>query len=141
MPPINDYKCNKCGYSLQSGWGGHMYVIDDSGERIGCPHQLEMFIVLEVLGENASKKDIKARTGFNSYCVCLSCLRQFELDIGDDEKANMWRYYYKAKKRRDERRCPHCKSNSLKTVFELIGESCPKCKKGTIEEIETGIMS
>jgi len=29
VPPINDYKCNKCGYSLQSGWGGYMYIIND----------------------------------------------------------------------------------------------------------------
>jgi hypothetical protein len=29
----------------------------------------------------------------------------------------------------------------VKTAFEIIGEKCPKCKKGTIEEIETGIVT
>ena len=38
MPPIDDYKCNKCGLSLPSGWGGYIYVIDGSGKRIVCPH-------------------------------------------------------------------------------------------------------
>lgn len=26
MPPINQYKCDKCGFALPSGWGGYMYV-------------------------------------------------------------------------------------------------------------------
>ena len=141
MPPINDYKCNKCGYSLPSGWGGYMYIIDNSGKRIVCPHPEEMWTVFKVLEENDSMEVIEARTGFNSYCVCLICLRQFELDIGDDEKAESWRYFYRATIGRDERKCPYCKSPSVKTVFELIGEPCPKCKEGMIEEIETGIIS
>lgn len=141
MPRINDYICNKCGYSLPSGWGGYMYVIDDSGKRIVCPHPGEMFTVSKVLGENVSREVIEARMGFNSDCVCLSCLRQFELDIGDDEKAESLRYSYRATMRRDERRCPHCKSPNVKTVFELIGKPCPKCNKGTIKEIYTGSIS
>jgi predicted Zn-ribbon and HTH transcriptional regulator len=42
---------------------------------------------------------------------------------------------------KDERRCPRCGSTNVKTVFELIGEKCPICKVGVIEEIETGIVA
>ncbi len=121
-----------------------MYVEDDSGKRIVCPHPGEMRTVAKVLGENANRELIEARTGFNSYCVCLDCLKQFELDIGDDEQSkSSWRYFYlyRATKRKDERRCPYCNSQNVKTVFELIGSPCPKCKKGVIEEIKTGIIS
>jgi ribosomal protein S27AE len=42
---------------------------------------------------------------------------------------------------KDERRCPRCGSTNVKTVFELIGQPCPRCKVGVIVEIETGIMA
>lgn len=141
MPPINEYKCNKCGYSFPRGWGGYMYVIDGSGKRIICPHPAEMHTVSKVLGENASRELIMDKTGFNSDCVCLNCLHQFELDIGDYEIAESWRYFYGAIRRRDERRCLYCNSVEVRTVFELIDEPCPKCKEGKIEEIITGIIS
>ena len=140
MPPINEYRCNKCGFTLPSGWGGYMYVENDKGERIVCPHPGEIFKVLEILGENVTEELIKERTGFNSYCVCLDCLYQFEADLGD-EKVNPWRLYYGAMREKDKRECPRCKSENVKTVFELIGQVCPKCKKGIIEEIPTGIVS
>jgi DNA-directed RNA polymerase subunit RPC12/RpoP len=42
MPTISDYKCDKCGFSLTSGWGGYMYVMDQTGKRIVCPHPVEI---------------------------------------------------------------------------------------------------
>jgi hypothetical protein len=57
------------------------------------------------------------------------------LDIGDDERADSWRYYYGATMKRDKRKCPHCNSPKVKTVFELIGKTCPKCNEGMIQEI------
>ncbi len=101
-----------------------MYVTDDKGKRIGCNHPGELNTVHQVLGGEVSDEIFKARTGFNSYCVCLDCLRQSELDI-----------------RRDERRCSSCDSLNLKTVHEMIGETCPKCGKGTVMEIDTGLIS
>jgi len=140
MPPINYYKCNKCGFALPSGWGGYMYVEDDKKNRIVCPHPEEYRTVVKVLGENAPENLIKARTGFNSYCLCLDCLHQFEADLGD-EQANPWRKSYGAMRPKDERKCPQCRSTNIKTVFELIGTPCPKCKDGVIEEIKTGFIS
>jgi len=119
-----------------------MYVEDDGGERVVCPHPGERRKVAEVLGQDANSELIKARTGFNSDCVCLDCLEQFELDIGDDEQSrSSWRYFYGATRRKDERRCPHCNSRNVKTVFEHIGSACPKCSEGIIEEIHTGWIS
>jgi len=117
-----------------------MYVEDDKKKRIDCPHPLEFWMVAKVLGENATRDLIKARTGFNSYCLCLDCLHQFEADLGD-ERANPWRKWYGATRQKDERKCPQCKSTNILTVFELIGAPCPKCKDGVIEEIVTGIIS
>lgn len=37
-----------------------------------------------VLGRNATPDLIKERTGFNSHCVCLDCLHQFDADLRDE---------------------------------------------------------
>jgi len=142
MPPINHYRCDKCGFSFPSGWGGYLYVIDNSGKRIVCPHPIELQTAYQVLGHDVAPEVFKERTGFNSDCVCLDCLKQFELDLGYPEKPmNSMRYFYEHTKERDKRECPYCKSSRVKAVLELIGEPCPKCKVGTIKEIYTGIIS
>ena len=118
-----------------------MYVEDDAGNRIVCPHPEETSTVFHVLGKHASPEKIRVRTGFNSYCVCLSCKEQFELDLGDEEQSeSSWRFFYGATARKDKRMCPHCASQDVKTVIELVGNPCPECKEGVIEEIETGLM-
>jgi len=101
-----------------------MYVEDDDGRRIICPYPGEWWTVAEVLGEDAPRELVEARTGFNSHCACLDCLGQYGLDI-----------------KKDDRRCPHCNSPRVKTVRELVGEPCPKCEEGVIEEIWTGAIS
>lgn len=118
--------------------------------RIECPHPSEEDKVEQILGRNAPPEVRKERTGFNSYCVCLDCLHQFEADLRD-EKINEWRLWYgfpdfKEAFRgtptlKDERKCPGCGSTNVKTEFEVIGKPCPKCKEGIIIEIETGIIS
>ena len=119
-----------------------MYVEDDSGRRIPCPHPCEWETVIKVLGKNASKDLVKERIGYNSDCVCLDCLRFSQLDLGDDEKTCLsWRYYYGAVRQKDQRRCPHCGSPNVKTVVELVDQPCPRCKEGIIRPISTGIMS
>jgi len=117
--------------------------------RVRCPHPCESDYAMEILGR-VSPDEYISRTGFNSYVVCLDCLHQFEADFRD-EKVNEWRLWYgrpsfkeafRGKpEMKDERKCPKCGSRNVKTVFEMIGEKCPKCKKGTIEEIETGTMA
>ena len=101
-----------------------MYVTDKKGKRIACYHPGELSTAYQVLGVEVSDEIFKARTGFNSNCVCLDCLKQFVLDI-----------------LRDERRCSVCDSLNVKTAHEMIGETCPKCRKGTVMEIDTGWIS
>ena len=115
--------------------------------RVECPHPSESDYAMKILGQTF-RNEYESRTGFNSYVVCLDCLHQFEADLRD-EKVNEWRFWYGKPSFReafrgkpamkDERRCLKCGSKNVKTAFEMIGEKCPKCKKGTIEEIETGI--
>ncbi len=143
MPSLNLYMCNKCMFIIcPLGWGGYFYVIDDSGNRIPCPHPGEENKVKEILGRWVTKRKRKERTGFNSYCICLECLEKFELDIGDEEEnKNSWRYHYNALIKRDERKCPKCGSFNVKTAFELIDKTCPKCKEGIIKEHDPGFIT
>ena len=149
MPSINKYKCNKCGFALPEGWGGYAYTEEEKGKREIVPHPMEMDVFFgpmrfSLFGDfkpRKRKKGIEDTTGFNSSCACFDCLKQFYLDIGNDEKAtSSWRYFYGAIKRKDERKCPFCGSRNVKTTLELIGNICPKCKNGIIKEIETGVI-
>ncbi|MHC1611591.1 MAG: hypothetical protein ACXQTW_08405 [Candidatus Methanospirareceae archaeon] len=178
MPKISNFKCNKCGFSLPSGWGGHMYVENEKGERIPCPHPTEWNIIMEVLKISTTDEGddvlgrlnkhikilregfpkeiedlIKSRIGFNFDCVCLDCLNKFEADVGNAEIIESlhkrcydlldgtFKRYYMPAKPKDDKRCSKCGSANIKTIFELVGQTCPKCKEGIIEEIDTGIIS
>ena len=130
MPPINRYECNKCDFKFPEGWGIYMYAIDDKGKRRTCSHPHEMGDAERIIGKELTKDVIAERTGFNSDCVCLDCVRQFRLDLGD-EGVNP----------RDKRECRVCHSENVKTLLEMVGQLCPKCKTGEIKEIETGWVS
>ncbi len=121
MPAINRFECDKCDFKLPSGWGGHMYVSDQAGNRIVCPHPAEYAKAYQVLGGDASWELIEQRTGFNSVCLCRDCLQIFHLDL-----------------KRDARTCLNCRSSRVASLEELVGGICPKCMIGTIQEIETG---
>jgi hypothetical protein len=81
MPSIDIYECDKCGFNLESGWGGEMYVLKQNGDMTRCIHPGERWTIDSVLGEDASDELIRQRTGFDSDCVCLDCLSQFRLDL------------------------------------------------------------
>jgi len=147
MPLVNEYKCNKCGLTLQRGWGYHFYVEDDRGDRIDCHHPQERRYVEQVLGKSPPLESVHKRTGFNSFCVCLDCLHQFKADLGVPERywspyeLYLEQYMPRPKQGKDERKCPKCKSKNVKTELDLVGKACPKCKKGVIEEIPTGAIA
>jgi DNA-directed RNA polymerase subunit RPC12/RpoP len=93
-----------------------MYVMDKHGKRIGCGHPGEFATVRRVLGWRAFfPKIVHKRTGFNSDCRCLDCLKKFNLDVD-----------------RDVRVCPHCKSSCVASLREATGKKCPTCKEGRI---------
>lgn len=141
MPKIYKFKCNQCEFSLPRGWGGYTYVKDDNGKKIICPHPGEHYMIAQVLKINTkdasawlleefgkispeTKKLIDERTGFDSHCLCLNCLEQFDTDL-----------------KREKRVCPNCRSENVKTEWELKYQPCPKCKKGEIEAEWTGEIS
>jgi len=139
MPFINEYKCNKCGFALPEGWGMNFYVEDDKGNRIACGHPGKRYDVEKVLGADISLEMIRERTGFNSHCICLKCLYEFELDLGE----SYWtaHEFSANRKEKDKRECPQCESECVKTEIEIVGENCPKCNEGIVERIWTGLIS
>jgi len=148
MPHINEYKCSKCDLSLPEGWGYCFYVEDDTGKRVDCHHPVERRYVNEVLGDRASILEVvRERTGFNSHFICLDCLHQFQADLGCFEGYwSPYELYLKShlprpKQAKDKRQCPKCRSKNVKTELEMVGQPCPKCKEGIIEEIWTGAVS
>ena len=146
MPRTNKYRCSKCKFKLPEGWGYDFYVENDKGKRIICGHPGERGHIAEALGERASILEVvRERTGFNSDCVCLDCLHQFQADLGESGwspyESLIDEYKPRLKRKKDKRECPECKSKNVKTELEMVGETCPKCKEGVIEEIWTGAVS
>lgn len=48
MPPINEYRCDRCGFAMPEGWGGYKYVEADAqlisariGEKVNEKARLE----------------------------------------------------------------------------------------------------
>ena len=116
MPEINRFACDECDFELPVGWGGYCYVTDANGERIVCPHPSEAHTITRVTGMSFGEAMDAGRVGFSSDCVCLTCLRQFPLDL-----------------KRDQRVCTGCSSGDVRATSELVDQPCPKCKRGTIK--------
>jgi len=161
MPHIDLFRCNKCDFQLPTGSGYYLYVENNKGKRIPCPHPAERERVEKVLGKEASEELIFERIGFNSRCVCLDCLYQFEADLGvfpfywspfhfrtvflDTPRTESNRKFVPKQrlpiKAKDKRECPKCKSQRVQRVLQLISKNCPKCKDGVIERVWTGLIS
>lgn len=148
MPPIYRIVCDTCGKEYSLGWGSVMYVADDNGERIICPHPVERFAIADVLKLSEIEREwmwfgfpwwikvfrrqrvreikglVKERLGILSNCVCRNCCKTFSLDLV-----------------RDELKCSECGSHDVLSVSELKGEKCPACKEGTVIWIDTGARS
>lgn len=119
MPPILCTRCSKCEFILWPRW--YMYVTDNAGKRIACPHPNEFRVIYSVLGKNISDEVRKQRTGIKRGYLCMDCLSIIELD-----------------RDRDKIVCSKCNSSRLAAEDDLIGNACPICKEGTIRIIDTG---
>jgi DNA-directed RNA polymerase subunit RPC12/RpoP len=117
VPVISRYSCNECNFDLPSGWGGYIYAVDSVGQRIVCPHPCEFDTIHKVTGLEYQEAVNAGRTGFAQNCVCLDCLKQFDLDL-----------------QRDAVLCPTCSSPQVCSVRDITGKRCPRCKVGLIEE-------
>jgi len=121
MPPIYHYKCNKCRELFAEYSSGSIAYLEEieTGKRANTPHPSEWDWTYF---KNAfGYKPGKCYHGYLSDCICLKCLTRFRLDLG-----------YRPKPARDKRECPLCKSKKVKTIDELKGKKCPKCKKGIV---------
>lgn len=122
---IYNLKCDSCDFHVDTGTGQVMYVTDDGGKRIVCPHPLEFRTVRKVLGEHAGdERLLEERTGFLQMWVCLDCLSRHRLDL-----------------ERDEHKCDQCGSMRGSSAIEMIDKICPKCKQGKIRLEKTGMVT
>jgi DNA-directed RNA polymerase subunit RPC12/RpoP len=112
---IESFACDLCDFQLPTGWGGYVYVTTDAGKRVVCPHPGEFETIQRITGLGYSEADAAGRVGFNDHCVCVECLKQFDLDL-----------------KRDARACPACSGSNVNRTRELVDQPCPSCKKGTI---------
>jgi hypothetical protein len=126
-----------------------MYVVNDEGERVICPHPCESITVERVLGKGLSRRVLDSRTGFESHCVCVDCLHQFEADLGHlpellEGAGRLKRWHLLSwggvREDHDERVCPRCGSATVRTARELVDQPCPSCKQGTFVEQSTGLI-
>ena len=111
----------------------YLRYMDEEGlntHRIRCPPGEEVDYISTYLG-HLDVEEVVRRVGFNSFCICLECLHQFEADLRD-EINNPYRRWIKGPPTKDIRKCPVCGSNTVKTISEIVGHICPKCKTGEI---------
>ncbi len=124
MPGISEFKCDQCDLSFPLGWGRNVYAVAKDGKRVICPHPGENSGIHRVTGLDYRTALERGLAGVQRDSICRACLVQFGLDID-----------------RDAMQCPDCASKDVACVEDLVGETCPKCKRGTIVEEDTGWMS
>lgn len=117
MPVNSRYTCNTCDFELPTGWGGYTYAVDEHGQRKCCPHPGEVYAIHRITGMNYTEARAARRAGFAQHCLCTECLTQFDLDL-----------------ERDALVCPACSAPQVRSLRSLIGQECPRCKVGIIEE-------
>jgi hypothetical protein len=124
MGIIRTIKCSTCGFTLIAGSAGVApYVKKPKGflKKLFGLGEKKVFLQdppTSNLSKNFGDKELsdlieEKRVGHYASYLCLSCLKVFDLDSSSEKK------------------CKHCKSTSVKTVFEMVGEKCPKYKEST----------
>lgn len=138
MPKLYFSKCTKCDFETSVSSGGHIYVLDESGNKVVCPHPIEYHTIANILKiskEDAvawlqrnyekiseeTRKKIDHGVGINLQHICMDCYSESFLD-----------------RKRDEMKCNKCGSSNIKYIEDLTSQTCPKCKEGIIEIINKG---
>ena len=107
--------CDHCGLIPVEANARRMYVVDDAGDRRICPHPLEYATVEKHLGANVSDQILRERTGHLEEYFCSNCFHAVAIDPD-----------------RDSLSCSKCSKGSLRRGIEFAGETCPRCRQGTI---------
>lgn len=123
MPPIWKYHCDTCSFKMTGGWGGSLYVLNKDNERISCVHPTERATIRRMTGLSFNEAREQGKIGFESYCVCLTCLHQDILDL-----------------QRDSRLCSSCSEGIVVSANELLDKKCPKCRNGTFIRTDSGVI-
>lgn len=98
-----------------------MYAVANDGQRVCCPHPLELTTLWEVTGLMRAEAETAGRIGYVSFCMCFGCGQQMELDLG-----------------RDAAWCTKCGSFEVRCSREAVGMVCPHCQEGKFVEHDTG---
>lgn len=139
MPKLFSSVCNLCDFKTSINSGGRMYVRDESGDKVVCPHPVEHHTIAKVLGVNTdevlawlqhdfdklteeTKNKLDASVGTQFQYVCFDCLAENFID-----------------KKTEALQCSECGSENLKYVAELVGAPCPKCHNGVVKMVDRGI--
>jgi hypothetical protein len=146
MPRIFKIICDNCRFTLPSGTGRSLFRRDDQGETKIISHPMDIKIIDDLM-EGSPRISIR-RLGLITHCVCLDCLKSFDLDLGLREivflrpflilgcllgRRNLWGH--------DRKKCPACSSKKIAPVWKLLENQCPKCRHGSICRIDTGFVS
>jgi len=114
MGIIRTIKCSTCGFTLIAGSAGVApYLKKPKGFfrrlfGLGDKKVLLQDPPAGNLSKDFANKELpdlikEKRVGYYAAYLCLSCLKIFDLDSSAEKK------------------CKHCKSTSVKSVFELVG--------------------
>ena len=130
MAFLKSIKCSECKFSLL--WGSEaLYIRKEPGPIRKLFGMKGKKVVLKEppVGDLSSETGGKSipdlieegKIGHYAAYICMSCISVFELD---SETSKL---------------CNKCRSSEIKSIHDMIGQKCPKCKSGVIEESIVGI--
>jgi hypothetical protein len=173
MPALYDFVCDTCASILaKHTLCGELFGIDRHGVRhyaTYAHHPLEARYLYPIvaspfyrsaaefdmaLGEEAFRvrggeqrgwlhRQVAARLGFASHCLCPNCLSLCLLDLGDDEEIEKTRWEYrqavgKGRRGLDTRLCCSCGGGRVRSLEELVGKRCLRCERGYVRKRKVG---
>ncbi len=116
MPPIFQIQCRACGFQSSDEVVVTMYVLDDRGTRVICPHPTEDDTVMEVTGLEFEEAEAAGLIRYMRPYLCLTCEAVSTLD-----------------RNHDAIQCQACGSGSLVFFGEVEGRACPRCGAASLE--------
>ena len=131
MALIRSIHCNRCGFRLLWGTGATAYVRAEPGRLrrlLGLPGKKIMIKEPAVAGKSKNLNGIEfwerlasGNTVYFCGFLCRNCLKVSQMNVNEDPT------------------CRKCGGTDVTSVFEMIGQPCPKCGKGVIEQKILGI--
>ena len=112
---IIKWECDHCGLNPLEVDAKRMYLVDDAGARRLCLHPLEYATVEKHLGPDVPDQVLRERTGYLEDHFCPHCHQMQAIDPDKDSLS-----------------CSKCSKGSLRRGIEFAGETCPRCRQGTI---------